>query len=35
MRKRAYELADLLSRMTADNLHPEQDIGKPQGNEQW
>ena len=35
MRKRAYELADLLSRVTTDNLHQEQDTGKPQGNEQW
>ena len=35
MRKRAYDLADLLSRVTADNLHPEQDTGDSQGNEQW
>ncbi len=35
MRKRPYDLADLLSRVTDDNLHPEQDTGEPQGNEQW
>ncbi len=35
MRKRPYDLADLLSRITDDNLHPEQDTGDPQGNEQW
>ena len=35
MRKRSYDLDDLLSRVTADNLHPEQDIGEPRGNEQW
>ena len=33
--KRSYDLADLLSRITDDNLHPEQDTGDPQGNEQW
>ena len=35
MRKRAYDLADMLSRMTADNLHPEHDTGEAQGNERW
>ena len=35
MRKRTYDLADMLSRVTADNLHPEQDTGESQGNEQW
>ena len=35
MRKRAYDLDDLLSRVTKDNLHPEQDTGDSQGNEQW
>ena len=35
MRKKAYDLDDLLSRVTADNLHPEQDSGEAQGNEQW
>ena len=33
-RKRPYDLADLLRRVTDDNLHPEQDTGAPQGNEQ-
>ena len=33
--ERPYDLADLLSRITDDNLHPEQDTGEPQGNEQW
>ena len=35
MRKKAYDLDDMLSRVTADNLHPEQDTGEPQGNEKW
>ena len=35
MRKRPYDLADMLSAVTADSLHPEQDTGEPQGNEQW
>ena len=35
MQKRTYDLADMLRRITADNLHPEQDIGETQGNEQW
>ena len=35
MRKKAYDLDDMLSRVTADNLHPEQDTGGPQGNEKW
>ena len=35
MRKRPYDLADLLSKVTDDNLHPEQDTGEPQGREQW
>ena len=35
MRKRSYDLADMLSRMTEDNLHPEQDPGEAQGSEQW
>ena len=33
--KRPYDLVDLLSRITDDNLHPEQDTGEPQGNERW
>ena len=35
MRKGPYDLADLLSRITDDNLHPEQSSGEPQGNEHW
>ena len=35
LRKKSHDLADMLSRITADNLHPEQDFGEPQGNEQW
>ena len=35
MRRRPYDLADLLSRISDNNLHPEQDTGEPQGNEQW
>ena len=35
MRKRTYDLDELLSRITDDNLHPEQDTGEPLGNEQW
>ncbi len=29
LRKRPYDLAEMLSRITADNLHPEQEIGEP------
>ena len=35
MRKRKYGLADLLARVTVDNLHPEQDTGEAAGNEEW
>ena len=35
MRRRPYDLTALLSCVTDDNLHPEQDTGEPQGNEQW
>lgn len=35
MRKISDDLADLLSRVTADNLHPEQETGEPRGIEQW
>lgn len=35
LRKRTHDLADMLNRITADNLHPEQDFGEPEGNEQW
>ena len=35
MRKRGYQLADMLSEMNADNLHAEQDPGPAQGAEAW
>lgn len=35
LRKRPYDLAEMLDGITADNLHSEQDFGKPEGNEQW
>ena len=35
LRKRAYDLAEMLNGITADNLHAEQDFGEPEGNEQW
>ena len=35
MRKRPYDLADMLSQVTDENLHPEQDMGAPKGKEQW
>ncbi|MCY4396955.1 MAG: AbrB/MazE/SpoVT family DNA-binding domain-containing protein [Rhodospirillaceae bacterium] len=35
LRKKSHDLADMLSRITADNLHAEQDFGEPEGNEQW
>ena len=35
MSKRAYSLADMLARVTADNLHSEVDTGPAQGNEEW
>ena len=35
MRKQTYNLAEMLTRVTPDNLHPELDTGDTQGNEQW
>ena len=35
MRKRNYDLDDLLAQVTPDNLHPEQDTGDAQGKEEW
>ena len=35
MRKQTYNLAEMLTRVTPDNLHLEQDTGDTQGNEQW
>ena len=33
--KRAYDLNEMLSRVTADNLHSEWDTGSAQGKEVW
>ena len=33
--KKAYDLDELLSRVTADNLHSEWDTGAAQGKELW
>ena len=30
-----YELAEMVERITVENLHPEVDFGKPEGKEQW
>ena len=35
MWKRNYDLADMVSRITPENLHPEEDMGPPQGSERW
>ncbi len=35
LRRQTYNLADMLSRVTVEDLHPEQDIGESQGKEQW
>lgn len=35
LRKRPYDLASMLAQVTPDNLHPEQDSGPAQGNEEW
>lgn len=35
VRPPAYRLADLLSGITPDNLHGEEDLGPPAGNEIW
>jgi len=35
LRKQANNLSDLLSEVTADNLHAEQEIGASRGREQW
>lgn len=35
MRKRAYDLKEMVARMTPDTLHAEVDTGSPQGNEEW
>lgn len=35
LRKRTYDLADLVSQMNPENQHPEQDWGESQGDEAW
>jgi antitoxin MazE len=35
VRVEAYRLADLLDRVTKDNLHDEIDFGDPRGKEVW
>ena len=35
LRKKTYDLADMLAHITPDNLHPEQDSGPAQGGEDW
>ena len=35
VRRRAYELGDLLAEVSADNLHGEVSTGEPRGRESW
>ncbi len=35
LRKQSYDLDGLLTRITPENVHGEQDTGAPQGNEIW
>ncbi len=35
LRKQPYDLEAMLAEVTPDNLHAEQDFGKPRGNEAW
>lgn len=35
LRKRSYDLADLVADMSPANAHPEVDWGEPQGDEVW
>ena len=35
LRKRTYDLADMLAQVTAYNLHPELDAPTTGGNEEW
>lgn len=35
MRKRAYDLADLVARITPETRHPEVDTGSRLGREEW
>lgn len=35
VRRREYDLAELLKGITRENLHEEADFGRPMGNETW
>ena len=35
MRRQTWHLAEMLNRVTAENLHPELGMGPAQGNEEW
>ena len=35
LRRRTYNLSDMLSRVKVENLHREQDVGESQCKEQW
>ena len=35
LRKRKYDLAELVAQMRPENQHPEQEWGAPQGDEVW
>ena len=35
MRKKRYDLAEMLAKITPDNLHSEVDFGPPVGREEW
>ena len=35
LRKKSYDLVDMLAEVTPGNLHPEQDTGLTEGNEGW
>jgi antitoxin component of MazEF toxin-antitoxin module len=33
--KRNYDLMEMVSRITPENVHPAEDMGPPRGHEQW
>ena len=35
IRKRKYDLAEMLAKVTPENLHSEVDFGPPAGREEW
>ncbi len=35
LRKKSYDLSEMLAQVTEENLHVEQDFGPPQGKEVW